>query len=60
MRLYRNYQPRRSKSSQENFTYFLKAKSCLSDSEFNDDSIFHIDENNSRNALNNGTGKIIV
>ena len=54
MRLYRNYQPRRSKSSQENFTYFLRAKSCLSDSEF------HIDENNSLNALNNGTGKTIV
>lgn len=58
MRLYRSYQTNQSKSSQENFTYFLKAKSCLSDSEFNDNSIFHIEENNSLNALNNGTGKM--
>ena len=58
MSLNRNFQPHRSESSQENFNYFLQAKSFLSDSEFNDDSIFHINENNSLNALNNFTGKM--
>ena len=58
MSLNRNFQPHRSESSQENFNCFLQAKSFLSDSEFNDDSIFHINENNSLNALNNFTGKM--